>query len=164
MGKVCVFCGWQSRAEWKREIEELTRCKEMLIQQLESVRVHCDTQRLYNLKLKAMKHDEEEEEGLQQPPPPPLLTSFNKQPEAFVRLIGPARTVAQQLYYHYQHPLIVDPMGQRFQKGLPSPQNNLGFENNRFGPTADESMLKKKKAMYAEARRSRKNKLKVRRR
>ncbi|CAH9096987.1 unnamed protein product [Cuscuta epithymum] len=122
----------RSREEWKREIEGLTHCKEMLIQQLETARVHYDTQRLYNLKLKAMK--QEEKRRRQQ-----LLTSsFHKQQEAFVRLIGPARSVAQQL----QYPVIVG--------------HKDWFSAQDF---ANKSM---KKAMYAEARRSRMNKLKIR--
>ncbi|CAH9118302.1 unnamed protein product [Cuscuta epithymum] len=136
----------RSREEWKREIEGLTHCKEMLIQQLETVRVHYDTQRLYNLKLKAMKQEEKRRRQQQL-----LTSSFHKQQEAFVRLIGPARSVAQQL----QYPVIVG------QKDWFSAQ---GFANNGFGPdlnaaAAAESM---KKAMYAEARRSRMNKLKIR--
>nr|GMD98422.1 Peptide chain release factor 1 like [Ipomoea batatas] len=150
----------RTREEWMKNVDELTQCKEVLIGQLENVRAYYNNQLAYNLKLKAMRQE--------------ILSTSQKVEEPS----GPD-TRAGQGYPQFESPIIIDPLGQRYQyQGLVSAQNGMGYLVGPIGiPDLNVSVVVgssqpfdvqrmeggDKKTRYAEARRYRmvRNKSKI---
>ncbi|XP_019156315.1 PREDICTED: uncharacterized protein LOC109153037 isoform X2 [Ipomoea nil] len=162
----------RTREEWMKNLDELNQCKEALIGQLETVRAYYNKQMAYNLELKAKKQE--------------ILSISQKVEEPS----GPD-TRAGQGYPQYENPIIIDPLGQRYQyqfvqngprQDLVSAQNGMGYVLGPIGipdlnVSPEETLVVgssqpfdvqrmeggDKKTRYAEARRNRmvKNKLKI---